>query len=325
MTALVILAFLILMLIGTPVFALMAALGVWLFHAGGSDQAAQSIIVEIPRLASLPSLIAIPLAALVYLAPFLLSVVTTGSTEGLEMVYRENIRRFFDPVNHRGPIYLYGYVIFLLLAPWSLLLPAALAQAHGSADKQSRGRAFALAYFWGTFLFFTLSSSRRSYYLLPILPAAAFLMQLLRSPNPVDHPTEGLTPADPDFHLRVKPRGLVQSRAIASLDTGLEGGHSKVIGAYIKKDETAGNRHSTDVAEQAEFDALLLHVEQRLGELADQVFSGDVTAAPYLMGGLTPCARCEYRSVCRFEPGINRYRVLPAMKREEVLTAVTTT
>src|SRR5262249_40479688 len=60
------------------------------------------------------SLAAIPLSALVYLGPFLLSMAVTGETEGLQMVYRENIRRFFDPVNHRGPIYLYAYVIFLL-------------------------------------------------------------------------------------------------------------------------------------------------------------------------------------------------------------------
>jgi 4-amino-4-deoxy-L-arabinose transferase-like glycosyltransferase len=76
------------------------------------------------------SLGAVPLGVLVYLGPFLLSMAAGGSTEGLEMVYRENLRRFFDPVNHRGPIYLYGYVIFLLLAPWSLLVPAALVHAH---------------------------------------------------------------------------------------------------------------------------------------------------------------------------------------------------
>jgi 4-amino-4-deoxy-L-arabinose transferase-like glycosyltransferase len=148
------------------------------------------------------SLAAIPLSALVYLGPFLLSMAVTGETEGLEMVYRENLRRFFDPVNHRGPIYLYGYIIFLLMAPWSLLVPAALTHAHFAAygfnraisenephdrnrtprdadGKESRGRAFALAYFWGTFVFFTLSSSRRSYYLLPILPAGAFLIACL--------------------------------------------------------------------------------------------------------------------------------------------------
>jgi 4-amino-4-deoxy-L-arabinose transferase-like glycosyltransferase len=148
------------------------------------------------------SLAAIPLSVLVYLGPFLLSMAVTGETEGLQMVYRENIRRFFDPVNHRGPIYLYGYAIFLLMAPWSLLLPAALAHAHFVAHdsnraisedephdwnrrprdadgKRNRGRAFALAYFWSMFVFFTMSSSRRSYYLLPILPAGAFLIARL--------------------------------------------------------------------------------------------------------------------------------------------------
>jgi hypothetical protein len=33
-----------------------------------------------------------------------------------------------------------------------------------------------LVYFWATFIFFTLSGSRRSYYILPILPAAAMLV-----------------------------------------------------------------------------------------------------------------------------------------------------
>ncbi len=124
------------------------------------------------------SLAAIPLGVLVYLGPFLVSSAVHGELDGLEMVYRENLRRFFDPVNHRGPIYLYVYVIFGLLAPWSLLLPAALMHAH-TLNNRNRGSAFALAYFWGTFVFFTLASSRRSYYLLPILPAGAFLIARL--------------------------------------------------------------------------------------------------------------------------------------------------
>lgn len=45
--------------LGAPVFALLGALALWLFHAAGIDGAA--IIVEFFRLASLPALIAIPL------------------------------------------------------------------------------------------------------------------------------------------------------------------------------------------------------------------------------------------------------------------------
>ena len=95
------------------------------------------------------------------------------------MVYRENVVRFFHPFDHRGPIYLYVYVIFALMAPWSALLPAALVETHSRRNagaEPARADRFALVYFWATFIFFTLSGSRRSYYILPILPAAAILV-----------------------------------------------------------------------------------------------------------------------------------------------------
>jgi 4-amino-4-deoxy-L-arabinose transferase-like glycosyltransferase len=128
------------------------------------------------------SLLAVPLGLLVYLLPFLLSHGLAQSAEGLSMVYRENIRRFYDPVNHRGPIWLYAGFIFLLMAPWSPFLPAALVRAHRccrGSTRENRGERFGLIYFWGLFLFFTLSSSRRGYYLLPILPAGSLLLARL--------------------------------------------------------------------------------------------------------------------------------------------------
>jgi hypothetical protein len=95
--------------------------------------------------------------------------------------------RFFPPFEHRGPIYLYVYVIFGLMAPWSALLPAALVETHSLRRVDAgpaRADRFALVYFWATFIFFTLSGSRRSYYLLPILPAAAILVaRTLASPG----------------------------------------------------------------------------------------------------------------------------------------------
>jgi len=62
---------------------------------------------------------AIALAGLVYAVPFAISFIRMRSDAGLYMVYRENILRFFEPFDHRGPVYLYVYVIFALMAPWS--------------------------------------------------------------------------------------------------------------------------------------------------------------------------------------------------------------
>jgi 4-amino-4-deoxy-L-arabinose transferase-like glycosyltransferase len=127
-------------------------------------------------LLSRTSMLGALVAAALYFAPFAASGATAD--RGLSLVYRENIQRFFAPHNHLGPVYLYTYVIFGLMAPWSVFLPAALLHARSavrSGDKMAEDR-FALVYFVATFLFFTLSASRRSYYLLPVLPAGALLV-----------------------------------------------------------------------------------------------------------------------------------------------------
>ncbi|HYA34178.1 MAG TPA: glycosyltransferase family 39 protein, partial [Candidatus Binataceae bacterium] len=128
------------------------------------------------------SAIAAPLGLAIYVAPFLISQHVEGSQRGLEMVYRENVVRFFQPFDHRGPVYLYLYVVFALMAPWSVFLPAGLIQVHTRRHQgleQARSDRFALIFFWATFVFYTISGSRRSYYILPILPAAAVLIARL--------------------------------------------------------------------------------------------------------------------------------------------------
>jgi len=125
------------------------------------------------------TVVGVALGGLVYYIPFQVSARMMGTQKGLAMVYRENVVRFFHPFDHRGPIYLYVYVIFGLMAPWSALLPAALIETHSlrhANAEPARADRFALVYFWATFIFFTLSGSRRSYYILPILPAAAMLV-----------------------------------------------------------------------------------------------------------------------------------------------------
>jgi 4-amino-4-deoxy-L-arabinose transferase-like glycosyltransferase len=133
------------------------------------------------------SLLALPLAIVVYLGPFLLSYFATGDDEGLRMVYRENLQRFYAPASHHdAPPWLYLGVLFVLAAPWSLLLPAALWQhlrySTESPDERRADR-FSTIFFFAIGLFFTAAASRRSYYLLPILPATALLIgRLLTTP-----------------------------------------------------------------------------------------------------------------------------------------------
>ncbi len=135
------------------------------------------------------TIVGVAVGIAVYATPFEISSRMMGSEKGLQMVFRENVTRFFEPFDHRGPIYLYVYVIFALMAPWSALLPAALVETHHLRRidaEPARADRFALVYFWATFIFFTLSGSRHSYYILPILPAAAILVaRTLAAPDEI--------------------------------------------------------------------------------------------------------------------------------------------
>ncbi len=91
---------------------------------------------------------------------------------GFELVYVENIIRFFNPYDHRDPIYSYLYHLPRLLAPWSFLLVGAVAgllMRYRRLDPNSRWLLEAVGMI---FLFFTASGSRRWYYILPIIPFA---------------------------------------------------------------------------------------------------------------------------------------------------------
>jgi ATP-dependent helicase/nuclease subunit B len=156
----------------------------------------------------------------------------------------------------------------------------------------------------------------------PITPAAAFYVRLLRSLEDVKHPDEATPPEDPTFDLKVKPRGIFDGRCVRRLDADLTSGASDVVQVFVNQDGQFGRRDASDVADTQAFAALLAHVKRRIGELADQIVGGNVALHPYRINRQTPCARCEMRSVCRFDASINRYHPLPAMKRTEVLKRV---
>lgn len=155
-----------------------------------------------------------------------------------------------------------------------------------------------------------------------LVPAAAFYVQLLRQLDKVKHPDDATPPDDPVFHLKVKPRGIISWDHRKLVDVEHQSKSSDVVALYVKADGTLGNKNSSDGCEGGEFAAMLQRVEKRIGELTDQIISGDIAVYPYRIANSRPCTYCDFRSVCRFDPAINRYHHLPAMKREDVLQRV---
>jgi 4-amino-4-deoxy-L-arabinose transferase-like glycosyltransferase len=119
-------------------------------------------------------------AGLLSLAVFLVVPVAasihSATWKPLYMVWRENVLRFFELYDHKDPFYTYFVKIFYLAAPWSLILPVAIIYCLQGVRRRVSQIPEALILFAAIFLFFTLSGSRRSYYLLPILPFVAIVV-----------------------------------------------------------------------------------------------------------------------------------------------------
>lgn len=106
-------------------------------------------------------------------ASLLASLRAGDPRSGLFMVFQENVQRFYAPHDHRGPVYTYLLALPVLCLPWSMVLGASfveLVRARRRLDPETRWLLWAIVL---VFALFTASSSRRSYYILPILPFCA--------------------------------------------------------------------------------------------------------------------------------------------------------
>lgn len=115
---------------------------------------------------------------IVYLLPFWLSNHFGGETygqSGLYLVYKENVLRYFEPFDHQGPIYTYFIYLPVYLMPWTLFFVPALLTLPARYKTMTQEARWNLWTFVFIFMFFTASGSRRSYYVLPIVPFAVLV------------------------------------------------------------------------------------------------------------------------------------------------------
>lgn len=112
-------------------------------------------------------------AFMIYLLPFEASSYFSNSSytqNGLYLVYKENILRYFQPFDHEAPIYTYFLYLPIYLLPWAaFFIPALVALPMRWKNMSLNSKWIAWTLFF-CFMFLTLSGSRRSYYVLPLVP-----------------------------------------------------------------------------------------------------------------------------------------------------------
>ncbi len=127
---------------------------------------------------NLSNLLAAVFATIVYVAPFFYAKISAQNygAEGLQLAFKENILRFFRAFDHKEPFYVYLYYVPLLCMPWFFFLAGFLADSLKNYKDLSKNDKWVLLSFLAIYILFTASSSRRSYYILPILPFASLGM-----------------------------------------------------------------------------------------------------------------------------------------------------
>jgi 4-amino-4-deoxy-L-arabinose transferase-like glycosyltransferase len=117
----------------------------------------------------------------VYLFPFIYASTTNAgyTSDGLYLVFRENIQRFVNPFDHKEPFFVYFYYLPELLMPWSVIFVGAVISAFYGFRKMDKNTVWLLLTTLLIFLFFTASGSRRVYYIMPILPFCAIMSAVI--------------------------------------------------------------------------------------------------------------------------------------------------
>ena len=112
---------------------------------------------------------------LVVASPWYVLLLTKGRADVLvETLFRQNFRRFVNPWDHEAPWWYYLQYFWFDMAPWAFLVPLAV----GLERKDDGERRLAkLSWLWiaTIVVFFSLSKSKRSPYILPMAPAVAVL------------------------------------------------------------------------------------------------------------------------------------------------------
>jgi ATP-dependent helicase/nuclease subunit B len=151
--------------------------------------------------------------------------------------------------------------------------------------------------------------------------AGAFYLPVEMSPESVDIGKA----ADNNPKFAHKARGIFNGEYANLLDRSASG-DSSFYNFFVKKDGQPYGRYTMlGALYPADFEAFLKFCSRKIAGLAEQITSGKITAEPYRLGGVSPCSRCDYKPVCRFDWQINDYNLLASVNKQQVLEQITNT
>ena len=155
-----------------------------------------------------------------------------------------------------------------------------------------------------------LSDPRGTFDVARLLPAGVFYVNLRGDFGSGTSRAEVLAGTAETRRLGYKHTGRFNAGELKRFDT--RGAMSGDQFNYRRKNNGELYANSTEALPAPEFLQLVGQIEAQLARIGRDIYRGQVQVEPYAKGGETACDHCEYRGICRFDPWVDRYRILRA-------------
>lgn len=155
-------------------------------------------------------------------------------------------------------------------------------------------------------------------------PAGILYFNLI---EPIIKESKNLSDEEIEERIRksFKMNGLILAdiKIIKMMDRKLEKGASNIVPVYLDKDgNISKNRSSTVTKEQ--FTNLQKTIRRIIKQIAKEILSGEIDIKPIYdkTKKTSTCKYCEYKTICAFNPNINKYEYLQNKSKETILEEI---
>lgn len=159
-----------------------------------------------------------------------------------------------------------------------------------------------------------------------MMPAGVLYFNLI---DPIIKSKRNLTDEEieEEIRKRFKMQGLILAdvRVVKMMDKSLDKGQSKIIPAYIDKDENLSMSKSNAVTYE-QFKYLQKYTNKIIKEISKEILSGNIDIKPCYntKNKKTPCEYCSYKGICNFKAGEagSQYNYLKNDPKEVILDMI---
>lgn len=148
-----------------------------------------------------------------------------------------------------------------------------------------------------------------------ILPAGCFLLPLSGRVKKTTTRRKALEDVEQTRRSGYTHEGIYDLACLEYLDAKAPKEKSGQFNHRISASTGLPHGNTFNALKTEEFTAILARSEELIRETGQRIFAGEIGIHPYKSGSDTACSRCDYQSVCRFDPWTQKYNVLAAPKK----------